>query len=268
MAVMNATTEIATGELNGGPVDPGALRTLALTNYGHFTTMLVEDGRVRGLELHLRRLARDCRTLFGTALDTERARHWARRLAPGPGRRILRLTVFDPALDLGRIAAGAAPAVLVTARPAAPDPPGPLRVRTAVHLRDLPEVKSVGLFGALRHRRAAQRDGFDDVLFTDRESSVSEGGTWNIGFVRGDRVLWPDAPCLTGTAMELLRDAGNPRTAPVSVGELGDYEAVFATNAVTGVRPVTLIDDLRFPAAHPTIRRLAATYRELPTTRL
>ena len=33
-----------------------AIESLALTNYGHFTTMRVEDGRVRGLGMHLDRL--------------------------------------------------------------------------------------------------------------------------------------------------------------------------------------------------------------------
>lgn len=35
-------------ELNGVPVHADELQTLALTNFGHFTTMRVEAGRVRG----------------------------------------------------------------------------------------------------------------------------------------------------------------------------------------------------------------------------
>nr|BFE69862.1 hypothetical protein GCM10020092_031630 [Actinoplanes digitatis] len=45
-----------------------AIESLALTNYGHFTTMRVEDGRVRGLGMHLDRLVSDCATLFSAEL--------------------------------------------------------------------------------------------------------------------------------------------------------------------------------------------------------
>ncbi|MEK8144253.1 aminotransferase class IV [Streptomyces sp. M10(2022)] len=69
-------------ELNGEPVEPSQLQTLALTNYGHFTSMRVDEGRVRGLSLHLERLRRDCRSLFGVDLDLQRVRELARRAAP------------------------------------------------------------------------------------------------------------------------------------------------------------------------------------------
>ncbi|WP_270890119.1 hypothetical protein [Streptomyces sp. DHE17-7] len=69
-------------ELDGRPAGEDALAALALTNYGHFTTLLVEDGRVRGLGLHLERLIRDCRLLFDTTLDPDRVRALARRAVP------------------------------------------------------------------------------------------------------------------------------------------------------------------------------------------
>lgn len=42
-------------ELDGRSVMADELARLALYNYGHFTTMRVDAGRVRGLSLHLRR---------------------------------------------------------------------------------------------------------------------------------------------------------------------------------------------------------------------
>ncbi|MER6624563.1 aminotransferase class IV [Streptomyces sp. NPDC000931] len=255
-------------ELNGSPVAPEALRALALTNYGHFTTMAVEDGRVRGPELHLDRLARDCRVLFDAPLDLARVRVWARRAVPATGRCTVRITVFDPALHLGNIAQDADPRVLVTARPAPAAGAEPLRVRSAVHLRDLPEVKGVGLFGVLRLRREARRAGFDDVLFTDGGSGVLEGSTWNVGVVREGRVVWPAGPALAGTARELLRRAGVGTSARVTLPELARCEAVFATNAAVGVVPVTQVDDLVFPADHPTVTALVERYASLPAERL
>ncbi len=227
-------------ELNGRPVAPEELRSLALTNYGHFTTMRVESGRVRGLSLHLERLVRDCRMVFGVELDAGRVREY---------------------MSLIHIAE---PAVLVTARPAGSLSLPPIRVRSARFVRDLPAVKSVGLFGSLHQRREAQRAGYDDVLFVDGESVVSEGGTWNIGFVRGDEVVWPDADCLPGTTMELLRQVRPCKAEQVTLGRLGGFDAAFATNAAIGVRPVAAVDEVAFAVDHPVIAELRAAYGDLP----
>lgn len=54
-------------ELDGRPVSADELQTPALTNYGHFTSFRIEDGRVRGLQLHLDRLDQDCQTLSGVS---------------------------------------------------------------------------------------------------------------------------------------------------------------------------------------------------------
>lgn len=251
-------------ELNGNPISLDELQALALANYGHFTSMRVENGRVRGLSLHLDRLVRDCRVLFDADLDPERVRMLAGRAAPAEGAGVVRVTIFDPALDLGHIGADAHPQVLVTGRSAASLPLAPLRVRSTVYARDLPAVKSVGLFGSLRHRREAQRAGFDDALFVDGQSVVSEGGTWNVGFIKDDQVFWPDAECLVGTTMELLQQAHEHTIAPVNLPDLADFDAVFATNAAIGVRTISCVDDSTFPESHGMIELLRKKYIELP----
>ena len=255
-------------ELNGEPVGAQALQALALTNYGHFTSMRVVDGRVRGLARHLQRLERDCATLFETELDTTRVRDLVRRVLPGRGTLAVRVTVFDPALGLANLGAPAQPQILVTTRPASAAPATPLRVCTAAYVRELPAVKSVGLFGALRHARAARRAGYDDVLFVDAAGLLTEGGTWNVGLVRGSEVVWPDARCLPGVTRELLSEAAGHRLTPVSLAQLGDYDAAFATNAVTGVRAIRRIDERAFPEIHPVVQELRRAYEGIATDRL
>jgi branched-subunit amino acid aminotransferase/4-amino-4-deoxychorismate lyase len=251
-------------ELDGAPVGVAELQVLALTNYGHFTTMRVEDGRVRALSLHLDRLVRDCQAVFGTGLDTERVRAFARRAAPRRGAVVVRVTVFDPALDLGHIGGEAHPHVLVTTRPASDLPLPPLRVGSVRFAREMPAVKSVGLFGSMRHRRVMQRSGLDDALFVDARAYVSEGGTWNIGFIRGDSVVWPAAECLAGTTMELLKSLHPHTVVPVSLADVADFDTAFATNAAIGARPVTAIDDRRLAGAHPMLDLLHKRYIEVP----
>ncbi|MFI5530540.1 aminotransferase class IV [Kitasatospora sp. NPDC051853] len=254
-------------ELNGRPVRPEELQALALTNYGHFTTLRVSDGWVRGLALHLERLRRDCRALFSAELDLDRVRQYARRAVPAAGGDVMvRITVFDPALDLAGPAGKADPAVLVTTRPAgAAAAWPPLRVRSVTYVRDLPQVKAVGLFGALHHRREAQLAGYDDALFVSPEGAVGEGGTWNLGLVRGGEVVWPEAPYLPGVTQELLDGLLPGRREVVTPGRLPEFEAAFATNAAMplGLRPVTAIDAVAYPSEHPVLEELAAGYAAL-----
>ncbi|QFG23137.1 aminotransferase class IV family protein [Actinomadura sp. WMMB 499] len=253
-------------ELNGVPVTPEQLQVLALVNYGHFTSMRVDEQRIRGLSHHLDRLVRDCRILFAVEPDRGRVRELvAQAIAGRGGSFVVRVTVFDPALDLARPGIRAEPQVLVTARPAGAMPPAPMRVQTAGYVRDLPEVKHVGLFGALRHRRNAQLAGFDDALFLDPEYHVSEGATWNIGFYDGEQVIWPDAGVLPGVTMRLLRQVHHRTSlAPVNVSDLPRMRAAFATNTSIGVRAITAINDVEFPAEHPILDDLRTEYGEIP----
>lgn len=247
-------------ELNGAPVELGQLQTLALTNYGHFTSMRVENGRVRGLTLHMERLQRDCRALFGADLDLQRVRELARRAAPASGSTTVRVTIFDPSLDLGHPREANDPHILVTSRSASPLPLPPLSVQSLTYVRDVPTVKSVGLFASLHYRRLAQLNGFDDAVFIDADQVVSEGGTWNIGFFDGDHVLWPDADCLVGVTMELLKSAHEFQARRIRLADLADMRAAFATNAAIGVRAIRGIDGIELPESHAIVDSLRKVY--------
>ncbi|RSM47546.1 aminotransferase [Actinoplanes sp. ATCC 53533] len=249
-------------ELNGRPVGVEQLQTLALTNFGHFTSFRVDDGGVRGLALHLARLERDCQAVFGVPLDPDRVRRLIRRLVPASGAVTIRVTIFDPATDLARPAGANSPQILVTRRPAATLPLAPMTVQSVSYVRDAPEIKSVGLFGTMRQRRIAQLNGYDDALFVDEAGNVSEGGTWNVGFFDGEHVVWPEARCLAGITMRLLQNSPRKmKTTPVSLGELGSMPAAFATNSAVGVRAITRIDDLTFPAGSELLEALRMAYR-------
>ncbi|MFH8385126.1 aminotransferase class IV [Kitasatospora sp. NPDC018058] len=251
-------------EIDGAPADPARLAALGLLNYGHFTTLRAEAGRVRGLTLHLERLDRDCRTLFGAELDRAVVRERIRAALPADGGPVIvRVTVYDPALGLERPAAPAAPALLVTTRPAATAEPAPLRARTTVYRRELPEVKHVGLFGLVHRRRLAQLAGYDDALFADEDGRVTEGATWNIGFLAGERLVWPEGPSLRGVTEALLAGAydGPQSREPVHAARLDAFDAAFAVNAGVGVRPIAAVDGTAFDPAHPVLAELSAAYR-------
>lgn len=254
-------------ELNGVGADLGQVTALGLTNYGHYTSMRVDDQRVRGLLLHLERLMRDCRRVFDADLDPDRVQYLLRHaLADAPRSVVVRVTVFDPDLQLGHPGADAGPHLLVTTRPAALTPLAALRLQSVQYCREMPDVKHVGLFGSLRYRRIAQRNGFDDVLFTTADASISEAATSNIGFVDGDRIVWPQADCLAGVTMRLISESrdGHVTTAPVTLGQLADVDAVFVTNAAIGIRPVSAIDSIQWPDEHPVLNILCQEYARVP----
>lgn len=255
--------------LDGQPVHPDDLLGLGLLNYGHFTSMRVDaEGRVRGLPLHLERLVRDCRAVWGADLDTDRVRDLLRReLADGAGPCVVRVTVIDPGLDLGRPSAPAHPRLLLTRRPAGSLSAPPLDVAAVRYDRDLPEVKHVGLFGTLHARRQAQLAGHDDALFVDAGGHVTEGGTWNVAFLRDGKVLWPQAAVLPGVTMALLREHGTHLDTPLTLDEAKGMEAAFATNASVGLRALSRIDDTTLATDHPLLDTLREQYLATPGER-
>ncbi|GAA4919203.1 aminotransferase class IV [Streptomyces coeruleoprunus] len=254
-------------ELNGQPADAGAVRALALANYGHFTTFRVDDGRVRGLALHLERLERDCRAVFGADLDTARVRAYVRHALRerGGDSPLVRVSVFDPGLDIGRPASAGEPHVLVTTRPGAPAGLPPLRVGTVPYVRDLAAVKHVGLFGALHARRRAQLDGYDDALFHGPDGRVTEGPTWNAGFVDGEgRVVLPEGDVLPGVTLELIRRQYACVARPVTVAEARGMRAGFATSTGIGVRALASVDGRPLATDDPVLGALRETYERVP----
>lgn len=252
-------------QLNGVPVTPDELKTLALSNYGHFTSMRVEKQRVRGLALHLERLRRDCREIFDADLDLDYVRHLIRQVAIDAGPAVVRVTVFDPEFDFGHPHAETNPKILITTRAAADRLLPPLSLRSAVYARDLPQVKHVGLFATINLRRTAQLNGFDDVLFTDVDGFISEGATWNIGFFDRDQVIWPNLDCLQGVTMSLIQgSSGSTTHRPVNVLQLANFSGAFITNAAVGIRTVSAIDSTRWSDSHPLADILRKQYEEIP----
>jgi branched-subunit amino acid aminotransferase/4-amino-4-deoxychorismate lyase len=267
-AGMNAATRL---ELNGGPVGVDDLRHLAQTNYGHFTALRVEDGCVRGLDLHLDRLQHATRALFGSELDRERVRgHLRHALAGAAGAWSLRVNVFARSLDRERMDQTVDVDVLVGASPAPVPATQPLRVKSFVYAREAPWIKHVGTFGLFHHRRLARLAGYDDALFADASGRISEGSIWNVGFVDRDGVVvWPQAPQLDGVGMRLV-DAGlasqgmSRQVRAVYLGELATFRAAFFSNANAPVRAIAAIDDCRFDADTEILERLMAAYRSNP----
>lgn len=232
--------------IDGAPADAAPLARIAQFNLGHFTSMQVRDGAVRGLDLHLARLVRDAREVFDAPLDEELVRLRMRQALDGHRDANLRVAVFAQNWSPRQIDVPAQLSVMVGVSAPRPVPVKPLRLMPVRHERFLPHVKHSATFDLFTLRRAARREGFDDALFIDRNGCVSEGTTWNIGFFDGADVVWPEAPQLQGITMQLLRrglesEGIVSRSRPVPLAQVPDFTMAFACNAGAVVQAVTRI---------------------------
>ena len=253
-------------ELNGAAASAEDLRALATTNYGHFTAMQVEEGGVRGLDLHLARLDDSTRELFGQPLDDAVVRRYMRSaLSEIDGTASLRINVFSRKLHRDRMAEPAEPDVVVAVTAPRHIEATAVRLKSFRYERVLPHVKHVGTFGLFHHRRLAQLDGFDDALFVDASGAVSEASIWNIGFFDGRGIVWPDAPALRGISMQLLQKGLRERGVPsdshrIAHADIGAFRSAFLTNCSRAVRPIAEIDGVRFAVDAELNAMLEACY--------
>ncbi|AUI58471.1 aminotransferase class IV family protein [Amycolatopsis sp. BJA-103] len=254
-------------ELNGAPARSEDL--VGAFGYGHFTAMQVRDGKVRGLDAHLHRLATSTRRMFATGLDTDAVRGYVRQAVRGEDALSVRVLIFSRAMDWSDPGAPAAPDVLVRTGPPKEHELTPLRLRSVRYERVLPEVKHVGTFGLVHHTREAMMAGYDDALFVDQRGRVSEASIWNVGFLDGGTVVWPQAPVLDGITQQLVRRGLTLTGIPQEIREvrpadLPEFDAMFLTNSESVGWPVASVDDVVLPFAPETGRILTEAYESNP----
>jgi branched-subunit amino acid aminotransferase/4-amino-4-deoxychorismate lyase len=240
-------------EIDGRPATMEQLSAAALATYGHFTAMQVRDRRVRGLDLHLARLDVANREMFGAAVDPGQIRAHVRH-ALGEG-------ILDASVRVHLYETPGGIPVMVTVRPPGGMQARPWRLWPVPYQRPAAHIKHLGDFGQSYYRRLALRNGFDEALLTGTGGVISEGSITNVGFFDGDAVLWPDAPVLHGTTMQILERTlpghGVPtRRIPVHTADLGSFAAVFVANS-RGIAPVGQVGDLVLATASTLIKTLA-----------
>jgi branched-subunit amino acid aminotransferase/4-amino-4-deoxychorismate lyase len=230
--------DYVTIEVNGREADQAAISLLDHEGWGHFTAMQVRGGRVRGLDLHLSRLAAAHREVYGRALDGPEVRARIRHALSFRGDASVRVYGYWAGL-------------IVTIREPQDMPRRPHSMTAVPFQRPLARLKHVGSWGQGRYRESALAAGFDEGLLVDETGRISEGTITNVGFWRDGRVIWPEAPKLDGITMLLLRRqltaAGvGQAEEPVRVHDLARYQGMIVCNA-RGWAPVGRVDDLMIP---------------------
>lgn len=241
--------------LNGQPASVQALIPLAFAGYAHFTAAQVRAGRIRGLDLHLERLRQASEQLFGQSMPDEQVRAALRgALAAAPPDVSLLATMYA---SPGEFEAGSPRQrveLLVRLGPPSSGPAGPLRLAIAEHERFLPGLKHVGEPAKTWFLRQARRQGYDDAAFVDRAGRLSEATIWNLAFWDGDSVVWPDAPMLPGTTMQILRRQLDrlgigQRVQALSPGDAAEMAGAVVMNSWTPGVAVHRLGDAALPDA-------------------
>lgn len=259
----------ATLFIDGAPATFEDLAHQALVNYGAYTSFRVEDGGARGLDLHLARLEASAVELFGQTFGMDHLRALMRSALGTRQTAWLRISLFSNAISNRNPTAQVAPRVMIGVF----DPPSPLADTTRLQLqtyeREAPHLKHVATFGLLRARQAARAAGFDDALFVGRDGRISEGTLWNIGFLSGDTVVWPEAPMLAGVTQALLADGLEAQgiaqaTRPIAAADIASLDAAFLCNSATPAASILAIGEHAFAADPALIARMADAWASQP----
>lgn len=255
--------------VDGQPASEADVARQALINYGAFTSFRVEGGGVRGLDRHLARLDMSAVELFGDAVGEARLRDLMRQALGGRAEAWLRISLSAPQISNREPHWVGRPAVMIGVF----DPPaalgGGVRLQTQSYEREAPHLKHAATFGLLRARRQARQAGFDDALFIDRVGRISEGTLWNIGFITGDRVIWPQAAMLDGVAQQLIREGLNAadtvqQVQHVGPADLHQFDGAFLCNSATPAAEIAAIDGHPFAGAASMVERVARAWRSQP----
>jgi branched-subunit amino acid aminotransferase/4-amino-4-deoxychorismate lyase len=236
-------------EIDGRTAHPDAWQALDL-GFGHFTAMQVRDGRTRGLDLHLARLDAANREIFVYPLDADLVRERIRHALGGTRDASVRVYAAETS-------------IVVTVRDPGHAPAGPQRLRSVRYQRPLAHLKHLGGFAPEYHRRAAQRDGYDEVLLVTDDGTISEGGITNLACWDGTALVWPDAPHLAGITMQLLRQALPWKETTLNLADLPRAKTVFVTNA-RGIAAVAQVDDVPLPVDESLTKTLIEVYDAVP----
>lgn len=255
--------------VDGAPATFDDLASLATVNYGAYTSFLVEAGAVRGLDLHLSRLEASALALFGEAVSDDDLRRFMHAALGETIDAWLRIGLFSP--DIGpRTPDGIVrPKVLTTVSPPPPPLASTLRLQLQTHTRLLPQQKHTATIEAIQARRTARQAGFDDALYVDGDGLISEGSLWNIGFLSGDTIVWPQAAMLAGVAQALI-DQGlagqgmTSETRPIRTPDLSAFDGAFICNSATPACAVTTIGDVAFEVDETRLKRLRDAWASAP----
>lgn len=256
--------------LDGRPASADELDGLAFAGYAHGTYLQVRDRKMRGLDLHLRRLRSASEHLYGFAMDEGEVRRQLRNaIAVAPPDTSLLITEFSTDGEFAPASASARPRLLIRTAPPYDGPAGPMTLQTVPYQRPLPAIKHVGEIAKTYYARQARARGFDDAVFIDPRGRLLEGTIWNLAFWDGSAVVWPAGDKLLGTTMAILRRQLTQLNIPqeeheLTVSDLRNLQGAVVMNSWTPGVLVSRVDDVSLPEASTFLDLLREAFHREP----
>ena len=155
-----------------------------------------------------------------------------------------------------------------------PERPGSIKLKT-VSTPTIPSIaleRKVKLSNSINYIKAAQeakKQGGDDALMLTIDKSISETTISNIFWIKGNQVFTPSLNCdlLPGVTrsiliklidqdskLQLIEGAFRPE-------DIYSAEAVFCTNSVMEIKPISKIDDFSYKTDHFIVEKLKDDFK-------
>lgn len=135
--------------------------------------------------------------------------------------------------------------------------------------RENPNIKLVDHDYKKKINRIKSEKGLYEVFLVDREGYVTEGGTSNIFFVKGNKIITaPEEKVLKGITrmhvIEVCRKKGYEVVeTSIAANRLDQAEGVFLSGTSPKVLPVSSIDERKYASArHPVISAIREAFNE------
>ncbi len=246
---------------------PAADRGL-LYGDGLFETVLLQDGRLPLLDLHLARLAASAAAL-GIPCDPQRVRTGASALAsaaPGAeGEQALRITLTRGSGPARGYAPPASPhPTLLITLSSYRRPAGPLRaIASSIRIwsgSPLWQHKTLSALEKVMARAEAARAGVDEALLLNEHGRLAEGAAANLFIYRDGRWLTPPISegCLPGIMRRRMITLTGALESPIEPADLSAADGLYLTSALMGCLPVASVDGapVRLGPAPPSLADL------------
>ena len=240
---------------------------------GVFDTLVAFGGEPFAGERHLQRLVAHAAAI-GLEVAAERIQAgWTAMLARAGGEPcILRTTVTRGRTERGLWPGGTAtPTLVVQASPWTAGLPGrPVRLVTSSIARNAgspaSRLKTLNYLDNVLAAREAAEKGADDALLLNAAGRVACSTIANMFALFGDRLVTPPGTdgVMAGVIRAIVLEVGGAAAlraeeASLTPGELAGADAVFLTNSVRFLSPVTSLDGSPLPSGeHPAFTRLVA----------
>lgn len=231
-----------------------------LLGEGLFETLLALDGEIRHLDAHLDRMAAGC-SVLGLPFDRAEAEGLCRRMVPATGRVALRLTMTGGSGGRGLDRpADLAPRLFARVAAVAPVTTPARAILSSVRRNEgspAARLKTLSYVDSVLARTEAVAAGADEAVMLNNRGHVVCGAAANLFWVSGGRLFTPALDCgvLPGITRARLLTAQAVEEVAVGPEALDKAEAVFLTNSLIGVRPVSRLGERAF-APHPLVERL------------